>query len=97
MSLLALITMMLGSPVNVSKIHFIINIILLFITGNCTDGEIRLGDDAVLRGRVEVCINNIWTTICASYWTDNEATVICSQLGYSHYGKLNTKFERPKH
>uniref|UniRef100_A0A1X7UMK1 SRCR domain-containing protein n=1 Tax=Amphimedon queenslandica TaxID=400682 RepID=A0A1X7UMK1_AMPQE len=52
---------------------------------NCTDGEIRLGDDAVLRGRVEVCINSIWTTICASYWTDKEATVICSQLGYSRY------------
>ncbi|XP_019862605.1 PREDICTED: deleted in malignant brain tumors 1 protein-like [Amphimedon queenslandica] len=55
---------------------------------NCTNGEIRLGDNAVLRGRVEVCINNIWTTICASYWTDKEATVICSQLGYSRYGKV---------
>uniref|UniRef100_A0A1X7T3T8 SRCR domain-containing protein n=1 Tax=Amphimedon queenslandica TaxID=400682 RepID=A0A1X7T3T8_AMPQE len=52
----------------------------------CTDGEIRLGDYAVLRGRVEVCINNTWTTICASYWTDKEATVICFQLGYSRYG-----------
>uniref|UniRef100_A0A1X7TYN8 SRCR domain-containing protein n=1 Tax=Amphimedon queenslandica TaxID=400682 RepID=A0A1X7TYN8_AMPQE len=57
---------------------------------NCTDGEIRLGDDAVLRGRVEVCINNTWTTICASYWTDKEATVICSQLGYSRYGVVAT-------
>uniref|UniRef100_A0A1X7TQF9 SRCR domain-containing protein n=2 Tax=Amphimedon queenslandica TaxID=400682 RepID=A0A1X7TQF9_AMPQE len=57
---------------------------------NCTDGEIRLGDGAVLRGRVEVCINNTWTTICASYWTDKEATVICSQLGYSRYGAVAT-------
>ena len=37
-------------------------------------------------GRVEVCINNQWGTICDNYWDDNAATVICKMLGYSPYG-----------
>ena len=53
----------------------------------CTNGDIRLGDDAVLRGRVEVCINGTWSTICDHYWTQQEASVVCSHLGYSPYGK----------
>ncbi|XP_019860164.1 PREDICTED: deleted in malignant brain tumors 1 protein-like [Amphimedon queenslandica] len=58
----------------------------VFCERNCTNGNIRLGDGAELRGRVEVCIMNVWSTICASHWTVIEATVICSQLGYSPYG-----------
>ena len=52
----------------------------------CTDGDIRLGDGAVLRGRVEVCINGTWGTICDHHWTQQEASVVCSHLGYSPYG-----------
>ena len=53
---------------------------------HCTDGDIRLGDGAVLRGRVEVCINGTWGTICDHHWTQQEASVVCSHLGYSSYG-----------
>ena len=53
---------------------------------SCTNGDIRLGDGAVLRGRVEVCINGTWSTICDHHWTQQEASVICSHLGYSPYG-----------
>ena len=52
----------------------------------CTDGAIRLGDDAVLKGRVEVCIDETWHKICTRQWTMQEASVVCSQLGYSPYG-----------
>ena len=52
----------------------------------CINESIRLGDKAELRGRVEVCYNGSWVTICSHSWTVQEATVICSQLGYSHYG-----------
>ena len=57
--------------------------------GPCKNGSIRLGDGATLRGRVEVCINSTWFAICDHHWTKDEAKVVCSQLGYSPYGKLN--------
>ena len=56
------------------------------LTAVCTNGSIRLGNGAELRGRVEVCYNGSWVTICSHKWTMQEATVICSQLGYSRYG-----------
>ena len=55
-------------------------------TASCTNGDIRLGDSAVLRGRIEVCINGTWGTICDHHWTQEEASVVCSHLGYSPYG-----------
>ena len=34
-------------------------------------------------GRVEVFWNNKWSTICDNGWDDNDAVVVCKQLGYS--------------
>ena len=42
-------------------------------------------------GNVRVCINGTWSKICGygnSVVDDNLASVICSELGYSPYGKL---------
>ena len=48
---------------------------------NCTDGELRLvgGADAT-EGRVEICINRAWGSICDQGFTKEEATVVCRQL-----------------
>ena len=59
---------------------------------NCSDGEIRLVNGTnVLEGRVEVCINRAWGTVCDSTFSQDEASVICNQLsnqtGYRHNGK----------
>ena len=56
---------------------------------NCTDGDIQLSNGGnVLEGRVEICYNRAWGTVCSRGFAETEANVICSQLdsdlGYAH-------------
>ena len=54
----------------------------------CTNnGNIRLVGGTYY-GRVEVCAVGIWSSICRdTYWSNEDASVICKQLGFSPYGK----------
>ena len=50
--------------------------------GNCTDESLRLvGGTNPAEGRVEICINNAWGTVCGDGFTRGEALVVCRQLG----------------
>ena len=55
----------------------------------CSDGDIRLeGGTLEEEGRVEVCMNEVWGTVCDDSFTTVDANVVCGQLRYSRYSEL---------
>ena len=50
----------------------------------CPYGDIRLvNGESDMEGRVEICTNNGWGTVCDNQWTDNHTAVLCRGLGFS--------------
>ena len=53
----------------------------------CNDGEMRLvGGNTSLEGRVEICYNNAWGTICRDGFGTEDAEVICRQNALPYNG-----------
>eukprot|EP00731_Ephydatia_muelleri_P028193 Em0019g1066a len=53
----------------------------------CVTGQIRVQDGSTsFNGRVEVCYNDVWGTVCDDLFNDVDASVACRQLGYSAGG-----------
>ena len=65
---------------------------------DCVDGDLRLsGGSTPLEGRVEVCSNRLWGTVCHSvynydrYWGTEEGGVVCRALGHQPIGKFRKR------
>ena len=54
----------------------------------CTRGAIRLQGGTATQGRVEICNNNVWGTVCDDFWGTPDAQVACRQLGFSTTGRI---------
>ena len=56
---------------------------------NCTTGDMRLvGSTTANQGRVEICYDNQWGTVCDDSFTSIDARVVCRQLGYPAVGEV---------
>ena len=47
----------------------------------CVDNDFRLVGGSNTSGRIEVCVDGLWGTICANSLDDETAAEICKQIG----------------
>ena len=60
---------------------------LLIVPEDCTDGSVQLVDGIEQEGRVEVCVNGVWGSVCGEGWDRTDALVVCKQMGFPDLGK----------
>lgn len=69
----------------ISNFHCIWEIAVMTQYSNCSTGSVRLADktltDTTAEGRVEVCINQAWGTVCNKRFDNDDAGTVCFLAG----------------
>lgn len=56
----------------------------------CQHGDVQLvplpDSASEAAGKVEICLDGVWSNICGRGWLADDAGVVCRQLGYSAQG-----------
>ena len=74
-------------PACIKSMHVQIILVYCISIGNCTEGDVRLVDgNNRYEGRVEICHNNIWGTVCQDFFARPNSAVVCRQLGLGYAG-----------
>ena len=47
-----------------------------------------MGGQTEREGRVEICFDQVWGTVCDNAWDIMDASVACGQLGFSRVGEF---------
>ena len=60
------------------------------LTDGCRDGSLRLvgGRESGIDGRLEVCLNDQWGTVCGKNWNDMNTKIACRQLNAAFSGEI---------
>ena len=87
--------MLMMQELYVKKVHIstlmTISVVKVLYLG-CAESTIRLvGGANYTEGRVEICLNDEWGTVCDQMWNNTDAGVVCRQLGLSLAGTVGMR------
>ena len=85
------------SPVNILLWNSWSTNLFVLITSmycvDCADGRIRLMNGtqpSLTEGRVEICYNNTYGTVCDDFFDEKAASVVCEGMTGEHYMHENS-------